>query len=421
MKSVFSIIFSIFFASAVSDYVLQQINGIDGVAQAIEFDSDGNAYVSTISNEDGSPHLYKLNSAKEILWTTNITDFVSKIIINSQNDIYFQSPAGPLETSISIFREDTLTIEKIDEIYGFAIFLDEANNIIYTGNDGIKILRPKSTTPILIKNLEGYYIPDEFSFGIDSKGNVYLGLTDFTLYKFSFAVLTNESKQDDNPFATNYNLDANYFIDCLTLDQNDDVWVFTSNFFSTSQILKFSNGVFSEILIDDKYETHTSKAVRDRVYVISVTFNDVIAPTYFLTLDGEVHNIQELNEVPADTYLTAQIVADNDGNAYIGAYFASERGPLVLIRPNEDNAVWISFPQIVNIDTMIVDGNDSLWIVTDGQGVYCVSKGETAAVKVVASEEVDEDLYGDVNINKRTNELLVLGFSGLYVVSNEFV
>lgn len=64
MISLRSIFLSLFFTSAISEYILNQIDGINGLTRAVEFDSDGNAYIAVSSN--GASHqLYKLNSQKK--------------------------------------------------------------------------------------------------------------------------------------------------------------------------------------------------------------------------------------------------------------------------------------------------------------------------------------------------------------------
>lgn len=418
-----SIFLSIFLITATSEYEIQQVDKISGLVEAIEFDSYGKAYVAVVRNDDHT--LYKLNTAKEILWNISIPHTVKKIIINDQNNVYLRFVSPSYKHYFSILKEDTL--EKIDDIFvavatymdDILMYKDEEGNIIYNSYDGIKILKPNSTSPVLIKNTEHlyYYYDDHFS--IDSKGNSYFGISGYegALVKNAFAVVTKEAKQEEIPEATIYDIEEDYFVESLTVDQNGDAWVFFAGRSVDSKLSKFSNGSWTDIVTNDPYPEHQIKAVKDRVYVIAKALNDLPSPTYFLTLDGEVHKIPDLDEVPFDTYFTSTMEADKDGNTYLRSYFAYEKGPVGLMKPDQENITWIDFPLIIhNVPGMILDGSDDLWVVGEKIGLFYLRKDETVAEKVLAHGGVSTDLTGRMNFNKLTNETFALGKSGLYFV-----
>lgn len=411
-----------YFLSIESDYLLQPINGINGYVQAIEFNLDGNAYVAVLkATEDLESYrqLYKLRSPTEILWVVNITDSVTKIIINSFNNVYLEhTTADNYESYLSVLKEDPVTIKKIDDIYEFSMFIDGDDNIIYNSNEGIKLLRPKSTTPILIKNLENRYFLGDASFATDSKGNLYLGVLDFEGSTASLAVVSNEAKQEEIPYVTaQYFFESEYFVDCLIVNENDEVWVFLSDF-TTSQILKLTDGNMMHFQNDELYENHRGLAVKDRVYVISISYN-ISASAYFLTSSNEVHKISEINGVVAHSFSTIELAADKDGNTYIGAFVAFENGPVALMKPESENTTMITFPRLINVESLVVDDNDDLWVVTGGDGgVYYLKKGETAAVKVLNHRGAATDLIGTAFVNKKTNEVFLPGSTHLYTIVN---
>lgn len=114
-----------YFSSAHSAYVLERVTAIDGYVSELEFDSDGNAYVFSLTF---TAYFHKLNATKEIIWEINDDNlFIGGIHINSQNDIYLELTDIYY---IAILKEDTLTFEPIAE-YGLfnPMFLDEEGNI----------------------------------------------------------------------------------------------------------------------------------------------------------------------------------------------------------------------------------------------------------------------------------------------------
>lgn len=269
--------------------------------------------------------------------------------------------------------------------------------------------------------MENFVLGYDENFGIDKKGNIYIGGYTLPGYEPSVAVITKEAKQEEIPYAKHYNFVYGSLPDCVIVDENDDAWIFTTDIKQTSQLFKITNENIAEVFQDDRYETHIGKAVKNRIYVASLTLYADNAQIYFLTLDGKVHRIQNLDAVPTRTLSTISIVADKDGSTFIGTYYASEKGSLTLIKPDGENATWIDFSGVVKIRNMIVDEKGDLWVVTDGQGIYSVKKGENAAVKVLSQYDVDINLTGAIKVNKKTNEVFVLGNSGLYFVSADSV
>lgn len=194
-----------YFSSAHSAYVLERVTAIDGYVSELEFDSDGNAYVFSLTF---TAYFHKLNVTKEIIWEINDDNlFIGGIHINSQNDVYLELTDI---SYIAILKEDTLILEPIAEYYFLTpIFLDEEGNIYYTGNNGINLLRPNSTTPILIKNLENYEQDfNEQNFAIDNLGNVYFAVYDSTHpdSNLQLSVLTKEEKEEEIPSADIFDL-----------------------------------------------------------------------------------------------------------------------------------------------------------------------------------------------------------------------
>lgn len=422
MKSAFLII--IFTVSAVSGQALKKINGIEGSTEIIEFDSNGNAYI--ISSNNSSLQLHKLSSAKEILWTSNLTVEVLKILINSQDNVYLKFRSD--FNYVGILNETNLEIVQIDQLFSMVIKSDEEGNVYYNGLKGINLIRPGSTDPILIDYFKDYFIINENTFAVDNNGNVYFGVITHPSSspwdrKSSFAVLTKEAKEQDPPTAKHDFLTYRD-VDDLIVDDNDDVWIYTSDGV-TSSLDKFSNGS-REYLFQEQYPGHFGKAARDRIYVLTFSGQQLEAPTYFLTLDGQSTFIPNLKHVSASSRPLNKIVTDSEGNTYLNFYHTYNEGDtvgVVVVKQNETMATRISFvnDDLIYVRNIILDKNDDLWVDAEGQGIHRVRKGEITAVKIETPPElVDKDVTG-IYINKETNEIFVLCKKGLYFVENASV
>lgn len=417
MKYFFPIYLSIFFACAGKAFIVQPIDGINGEIEIVEFDSDGNSYV--LSNTNTVRHLYKLNLAKEIQWIIDNIGYVWQILINPQNDVYFLSDEDSIfnYNYLGIIREDDLHVEKIiSKLGNTRMMMDGDGNIFYNGENGIFMLRPNSKTPMQIKNLEGWRYNGGQVFAVDSIGNVYFGVQSISSDQLcSIAVVTKEAKEEEIPYATRYNTEIGYRMSFFEIDENNGLWAFTSSSYF-SQIINFSNGVVEGIVLDYNYEQHIAKAVKNRIYIVSITDHSDTAPTYFITLNGTVGEIPDLNNVTKDVFKNTKIVADKDGNTYFGSYYPYDKGAVVLIKPDGVNTTGIDFGDTVNVLSMMLDENEDLWVGTDGQGIYRVKKGET--IPEIATRELSSIYTGYININKKTNEVFIFSRYGLYFVDN---
>lgn len=410
-----------YFLSSDSAYVLQPIEGIDGDVSVVEFDYKGNAYVSSynVSNH----FLHKLNPSKEKLWTIDTSARVEQILINTQNDVYLKTFTLLTNISLSILREDTLEIEEIYNNWLIEpIFIDEEDNVYFNTHEGVGLLRPNSTLPILIKNLEeDLNLSEETTIAIDSKGNVYFPVIgESPEFNRSIAVVTKDAKQELEPYANKFILGEDLLVEYVTVDQEDNVWVFTYES-ASSKITKINNSTMEIISKDAANEVIDVKAVKDRIYVARSFFYEYTSPMIYLTLDGKVEVIPDLEEIKDQVIRSTKIVVDKEGNAYFGSYYSFDKGEIVIVKPNELNNTWIDFSGRVNIYVMVLDENDDLWVNTYGQGIYYLKKGETTPVYVSHPTGDYEDLINGIKVHKKTNEVFVLSKNGLFFVSDDLI
>ena len=151
----------IIYISATSSYQIHPIKGINGTSETINFDSKGNGYVVVNNNEHR--HFYKINHRKQILWKISISSEVSRIIINSHDDVYVIFWPDEKEIIITIFNENNFQFQNIDSIraFNFDLATDGGGNIFYNRDDGVQLLTRHATTPKPIKNLEDYNFSGE--------------------------------------------------------------------------------------------------------------------------------------------------------------------------------------------------------------------------------------------------------------------
>lgn len=406
------------FLIGTSAFVVKKINTFDGTPELLEFDRDGNTYIVTNSTIH---QLHKLNLAKETLWSLDLPYPAGKIMINSQNDVYITFKPDWYIDNLYILREDSLTFEEIggNDNGGYFIgVMDSDDYVFYNGREGMYMIRPNSTTPELILNLENYRTYIERTFIYDNEGNVFFGVQTYEGWNASLAVITKEAKQQTPPSAQLYILEQWSAINGFTVDQNNDLWIFSSLTLYYSYIKKYSKGELTNILNDEVFDFHLGKAVKDRIYVFSMSSHLNKAPSYIITLDNEFVEIPDLDNVEFYKYWNMRMVADKDGYVYISSNFLYDKGAILLFKPDGTNATGIEFGRVVYILNTILDNNDDLWVVTMGKGVYYLKKDEIIPVRVPNANGLEKD-FEDIKLNSKTNEVFVIGDNALYVVVDD--
>jgi len=417
-----TIIFSLVFISSTHTYKIQQFPDFAGIPEIVESDSSGNVYA--VEKVEENRQLWKINPSKEVLWKIKIPE-VYKIIINNQNNVYVVF----LEKSIffttyrlTILNEETAIFQEIDRYLTECFVLDDEGNLIYSQDEdgGVYLLRPNSTSPILIKNLEYYRIFDSTSVVTDIYGNTYLQVSQKPSEYIS--VITKDAKQEDIPHADVISFLAYYRgTESLVLDQRQNLYIMSHNSSISSHdgyIDKLVNKTIKQILNDKDVFGHRALAVEDRIYVISWSAVGSRGNMFFINLDDEMVQIPGLTSLTTDQDLSARLVNDKDGNLYFGGPRDLQsliNSSLGLIKYGEMNPIAIQFEE-GTVKDFLVDEEDNLWILQFS--VYHLKKGEVIAEKL-DSFNVSYDYFTELHLNKKTNEVYILTKKGLYYVSND--
>lgn len=336
-------------------------------SEVIEFDSNGNAYVFIRTHKN--LQLLKINSDKKIVWKMDSPKIVLRIIINSRDEVYVISQHGD-HSLLTILQESTSTFQEIDFLCSDEIIMDEDDNLLYDKEDGVYILKRNAASPIRVKNLEEWIFLYQENFAQDNQGNIYLGLNHINQTITTIAVITKDAKQEEIPQAKVLPVFKDYEImNSILLDQNSDIWAISWSFDN---------------------EAHVRK-------LVNLSLTETTGEYYF-----------------------PDLIADLDRNIYVSSEFLFDqtiKSPLALVKYGEVNAIGIEMDDVI-INSMLIDGNDDLWILTECDGVYYVKKGGKNAVKVNSLSRWDSS-FTSIHVNKLTNEIFILSSEGLFFTSAE--
>lgn len=336
-------------------------------SEVIEFDSNGNAYVFIRTHEN--LQLLKINSDKKVVWKMDSPKILLRIIINSRDDVYVIFQHGD-HSLLTISQESTSTFQEIDFLCSDEIIMDEDDNLLYDKEDGVYILKRNAASPIRVKNLEEWIFLYQENFAQDNQGNIYLGLNHINQTITTIAVITKDAKQEEIPQAKVLPVFKDYEImNSIILDQNSDIWAISWSFDN---------------------EAHVRK-------LVNLSLTETTGEYYF-----------------------PDLIADLDRNIYVSSEFLFDqtiKSPLALVKYGEVNAIGIEMDDVI-INSMLIDGNDDLWILTECDGVYYVKKGGKNAVKVNSLSRWDSS-FTSIHVNKLTNEIFILSSEGLFFTSAE--
>lgn len=336
-------------------------------SEVIEFDSNGNAYVFIRTHKN--LQLLKINSDKKIVWKMDSPKIVLRIIINSRDDVYVIFQHGD-HSLLTILQESTSTFQEIDFLCSDEIIMDEDDNLLYDKEDGVYILKRNAASPIRVKNLEEWIFLYQENFAQDNQGNIYLGLNHINQTITTIAVITKDAKQEEIPQAEVLPVFKDYEImNSILLDQNSDIWAISWSFDN---------------------EAHVRK-------LVNLSLTETTGEYYF-----------------------PDLIADLDRNIYVSSEFLFDHkinSPLALVKYGEVNAIGIEMDDVI-INSMLIDGNEDLWILTECDGVYYVKKGGKNAVKVNSLSRWDSS-FTSIHVNKLTNEIFILSSEGLFFTSAE--
>lgn len=415
-----TIIISLIFIGANCAFKVEQFPDFEGKSEIIESDSEGNTYI--VENNEGIRKFWKINSEREVWWKIDIIDEVYKIIITSQNDVYvFFWPEGE-GIHLATLNEDTASFVEIDSFHTYNFVIDNDDNIIYSKEEGINLLRPKSNSPILIQNLEGFSFSDEKQVITDSEGNIYIAAKEVSTQANYIAIITNDAKQEEIPHADLVFLAVDRNVESILLDQNQNLWVIsylTNGRTPYGYIEKLVNGAFELIFYDEKHQGHKATAAKDRIYVITWTqWPSVPGSVFYITLDNEIVEIPELAKLTFDQDYGARLISDKNGNVYFGGpqdFESLINSSLGVITYEEANPVGIQFEKSGSLYDWLVDQEDNLWVLQ--MGVFRVMKGENIA-ETVDTSDLPYYTFTHLHLNKKANEIFILGSQGLYYVSD---
>lgn len=424
---VFMVLLSVIQVCFVSSYLLKPILVNEGIIEAVDFDLDGNTYTAAVSEKRQGEEehvLFKISPDNKVLWGIIFPSWVKltyKLFITKQNDIYLFL-YGDSNSTFAIYRPDSQKFEIIEKLGDNLFFLDDNDNLFFTGEYGIQIFRPGSTKPVQIKNLEKFSVFRTQNTLVDRDGNVYFGVNSDITYNNSMALITKEELQNEIPEAKFLDvLDSDsQLITGSLIDDDNNLWVFlTDQGAKKVYVKKLENGVITEDLAEDSFTDIAAISAKDRIYVIEGSLLEYIRPRiYFITLDKEIVTIPELEEFEPQKFFIADAVADQNGTAYFKSFnlFNYELGSMFIINAGETKPIPVSLedPEDI-IDYIYMDYNEDVWLLTNNEYVYLIKKSETVANKI---KDFKGRCYG-VYSNLAKKKVYVACYNAFYVAVNE--
>lgn len=401
---------------------------VTGEVFLTKFDSDGNIYVLA-DLKSNSSKLHKLTPNNELLWTIFLPRLNlykrPKILVTSQNDLYLRwTPDGDAVTYLSAVKSDSSKMVIIDKAYRFCplFILDSDDNLFYCGeNKGVRILRPNSTIPIGIKNLEDRIVYREECATVDREGNVYLAIaqTDNIFYDDSLALITKEEIHNGVPKAQLIDFiqkDKNLpmYVSSLIVDEENSLWLFITDRSTTlrSYVKKLTNNVLKTVYVDYLHHDLEGLVAKDRIYVRVPEGTGHFSISY-VTKKDEILEIPALKNINASRINEA---VNKDGDVYFALSYEDRTpviGPLVVIKAGQANLVPIefhdSFPHVLK---MKMDYDEKIWFISGCTDLFTLEKEETVAR---LTSRLSDDC-SDISFNPMTNLVYISCQRGLLYI-----
>lgn len=427
---VIPIILSYIFISEIRAYTLTQIKGISDRVVTVDFDGDGNTYAVTTFPGNNVPtyfQVFKINH-NEIMWWVDLPDYVEyvrQMLVSNRGDLYFDFAHGGGDNhTLAVKWANAAVISVIDQLWWQSFFLDGNDNLLYCKkNIGVHILRPDSSTPVAITNLENICIAqtDVYNiFGLDQSNNVYFKAVSPQYGNASIVLITEQSLQDEIPYATFINVLDNSQqnpVD-LTVDGTNSLWITTLELAGDrpvkGTIKRLKDGAMETVLVDEQLPVTKLIPAEDKIFVIASDLNYLLS-IYYITENDEIVGIPDLTNSTARGPFTNGIT-DAQGYAYFMTVgmFSSSLGPMVLLKPDEMTPIPVEFDSDVPIYSIKLDSKGDVWILRGAGLLFHLKKGETAA-ELVTNESCP---YLDVNVNFVTGNVYASCSTGLYVVES---
>lgn len=410
----------IIISTAIS-FEITPIREIGGNIRLIEFDHELNTYVATY--EESNTRLYKLDPEKNVLWRYYIEGNVEKILINTKNDVYLFLTSDD-NISINIIENGTLDIVKIDINIPPALsaILDNDDNLIYGGGDfGMKILRPGENESIAIGNIENFQVYGPETEIVDKDGNVYLGGIIKGTIDNEFVVITKEEMQEDVPQSKIVEgvleNPTSEFVQEILLNDKGEIFLSTLDMLSpVATIQKIFNGTRITLLNDTDYQNHHGYVANDKVVCTSSVNLFDLCIFRILTSDYEFIPIMNLQNATVDACRSLQFESDEKGNVYIGSLYKLDSSPLEILYNGELESFGVHFNvDDINIMSILLDKNNTLWVLSYEKGLFYVEEGAVNATKVQDSENLH---LVNMRKNKNNNDIFLYSRNNLYVISD---
>lgn len=416
------IVFLVIHIAIASSYILNSVEGVDKLVEAINFDSDGNTYVAT-SNENShngtKRFLHKLSPSRELLWTVELPAYdayTNAIFVNRQKDIYLHFLGDFI---LTVLKANSTTFEDIDERVDYLIFMDTDENLIYCKTPNCYVIRPNTTVPIPIKNIDQFVSGAPAEAAFDNEGNIYFMGNFIDDLTTGVVLLTKEALQEEVPYAVvfrNFSVAYPDFVRNFFPDEKHNFWCFLINYDKNEgTIKKIANNSIEIVSIDKERPDIKGVYAKDRIYVVSYDYYHESVPTiFYMTLENEIVDIPQLKNITRQQYFSIRTLADDEGYAYFqtNGEFTKELGSMVVIQPNETTPIPIGFSTTgLQVSRMFLDHNRDVWIFAMSGDVYFLKKGETTGEKIPDFQ----DTCISIDSNLVTKEIFFSCFSGLYV------
>lgn len=423
----FLILTVIIYLGFVNPYNLDYVSGVVGFVELVDFDGDGNIYATSFvkNNDGGRDHtLYKLSPERELLSTINLPsriEIVYKMHVTTKGDVYFFFSGDNRNNTFAILKSGSKEVELVESISHELFYLDPYDNLYYGRENGVHILRPNSTTPILIKNLENFYVFRPGTATVDKDGNVYFGADGEHSSNNSVVLLTKEELQNEVPEAKFFDVqdDSDEQIFDIVVDERNDIWIITAMVSYRGFVKKLAkNGTYETIKLDPTHPDLDVTAAKDRIWVVAANTFETNSPSiYYVTLDNEVVDIPELQNLTQQMYFLSESLADKDGIAYFKTFnvFTPALGSMIIINPGEKKPIPVQFfpsdPNLV-VNYIFMDINEDVWVFSSKSAtdyIHVIKKGETTANIISNFGDICNDVYS----NPVTKDIFLACVGGL--------
>lgn len=409
--------FVITYISAINSFEIQKIEGVEGYAYDVIFDSKFNSYVDATGPDDYDvERLYKLDPQNNVVFVMEFINISLSMRLNDKDELYlFSYSYDDIFTfNISIIRVNSSELEHIATVDMGTFLVDNDGNLVYYSvNDGIVFLKYNTTDPVTVKNLE-HFLWAENPFVTDSNGNTYLAGLDLDVFENQLVVIPGDSKEGTpEGFIVEGVLNTNDYVEQIAINSNDELLISVSNIENISSVKKLVNGTVTTIYANENYNSYYIYTSEKRTIITADDSLNGTGRVTVLSPDGESVEISNSrNETWSSEFKSISI--DEEGSAFIEwSTEEEEYSQFEFLNYTETKSVEVDLGDDIFIYYSMFDGNNNLWVKTLYQ-TYFLRKG-SLELELVPNAT---DLINIFVNKKQSTEIYMSSWDGLYIVSN---